>query len=439
LLVRIATQVLTRHRLTQHLGSGVSLLQLSKVDPSHLRNLDRRTTILLQAAREEVKPAGDNDPEKGLIAATEEPGMDALRGTFGGLGTISRARRRQSIISTSSGRRSVGTSDPGRRNTVGSEDTSENLAGRGVRRFQLHDPPVSRGRSSSHPPSSFPAAFASGTKKRRNSHDSAAAVQGSIAGDLPPQQNANGNAPELSDKNPKDSFNFGGDGETTEDGDVSIKVLLAQQQGDDGRTSVVQDGDDNPNVRPVPQLGTKHTTIQFIEPRPSHRHRTGATDNIPPILHTPPVLSPQPSSPPSSTPESDTVTHPSDDGLPEDEVVQHYPNSPPTNTPDEEPALTLRTPYVPRRAAASIARQILEDITESEADTAESLGSRPKSPTISGSEHSRHASMSQSQSPSRSRSPTDDERPSSRKSRRSVTSSGTKSDGAKLLPRAGKE
>jgi hypothetical protein len=408
-------------------------LQLSKVDPSHLRNLDRRTTILLQAAREEVKPAGDDDPEKSLIAATEEPGMDALRGIFGGLGTISRARRRQSIVSTSSGRRSVGTSNPGRRNTVGSEDTGENLAGRGVRRFQLHDPPMSgAGRGSSHPPPSFPAAFASGTKKRRNSHDSAAAVQGSIAGDLPPQRNPNGNAPELNDKNPKDSFNSAGDGETTEDGDLSI---LAQRQGDDGRSSLVQD-EDNTSVQPVPRLGTKHTTIQFSEPRPRHRHRTGVMDNIPPILHTPPVLSPQPSSPSSSTPESGTVTQPSDEGLPEDEVVQHYSNSSLTNTPDEEPALTLHTPYAQRRAAASIARQILEEITESEADTAERPGSRPKSPTLSGS---RHASMSMSPSPSRPRSPTDDERPSSRKSRRSITSSGTKSDRATLLPRAGME
>ncbi|KAF8304905.1 DUF803-domain-containing protein [Clavulina sp. PMI_390] len=48
---------------------GVVLLQLSKVDPTHLQNLDNRTSILLQAARESVKVDDiTGDPEKGVIA-----------------------------------------------------------------------------------------------------------------------------------------------------------------------------------------------------------------------------------------------------------------------------------------------------------------------------------------------------------------------------------
>ncbi|KAH8118979.1 DUF803-domain-containing protein [Phellopilus nigrolimitatus] len=83
--------------------SGIFILQMSKIDPRHLTKLDRKTTMLLQAAREEIRPAGadgsDNEPDsEKLIEATEEPGMDALAGRFGGIGgSIVRARRRATI------------------------------------------------------------------------------------------------------------------------------------------------------------------------------------------------------------------------------------------------------------------------------------------------------------------------------------------------------
>lgn len=372
--------------------------------------------------------------------------MDALRGTFGGLGTISRARRRQSIISgdgTSSHRHSVATNSPGRGDTIVSVGTRENLAGRGLRRFQLHDPPMSRGAAgSSLPPSPFPADLVSGTKKKRDSHDSAAAVQGSSAGDPPsPRGAANGYVLEPQEKfKPKDLSNLDRKEETVEDGDLSMGVLLAQQQWDDRRSSIVQDdGSENLSVRLVPQAGTKHTTIQFIEPGPGHRQRAGAMGDVPPILHTPPILSPQTSSPSLSTSESTAAHHQSGGSLPKDEVRQHHINVPlsasPAKTRDEEPSLALRAPYSQRRAAASITRQILastEEVAEPEADTRGVPGSRPISPTDSASRHPRHASLSRS----RSRSPTDGERPPSRKSRESTTSSGNKSDGATLLPPA---
>ncbi|OCB88412.1 DUF803-domain-containing protein [Sanghuangporus baumii] len=95
--------------------SGIFILQMSKIDPRHLTKVDRKTTILLQAAREEVKAPGsggegdDMDEEK-LLESTEEPGMDALAGRFSALsGTFVRARRRATIKGRLAGRRSMDT------------------------------------------------------------------------------------------------------------------------------------------------------------------------------------------------------------------------------------------------------------------------------------------------------------------------------------------
>lgn len=59
---------------------------MSKVDPTQLNKLDRRSTILLQASRKNTEIT-----EKSLSGA-EDPGMDALRGSFGAVGSIIRAR-----------------------------------------------------------------------------------------------------------------------------------------------------------------------------------------------------------------------------------------------------------------------------------------------------------------------------------------------------------
>ncbi|RDX55216.1 DUF803-domain-containing protein [Lentinus brumalis] len=78
---------------------GITVLQLSKVDPTTLKKLDRRSTLLLQAARSNT---GGLDEEK--LSAVEDPGMDALRGSFGTMGSIIRARsaRRMSMSSRAS-------------------------------------------------------------------------------------------------------------------------------------------------------------------------------------------------------------------------------------------------------------------------------------------------------------------------------------------------
>lgn len=66
---------------------GITLLQMSKVDPNSLAKLDRKSTMLLQASKHQTEEA-----EKGRVTAMEDPGMDALRGGFGAVGSIIRAR-----------------------------------------------------------------------------------------------------------------------------------------------------------------------------------------------------------------------------------------------------------------------------------------------------------------------------------------------------------
>ncbi|GAA5933033.1 hypothetical protein JCM1841_003222 [Sporobolomyces salmonicolor] len=71
---------------------GITLLQLSKIDPEEIKSgvLDRRSTVLLSASRAEASHHAHLDAhEKGLDI--EDPGIDALRGTAGAIGSIHRA------------------------------------------------------------------------------------------------------------------------------------------------------------------------------------------------------------------------------------------------------------------------------------------------------------------------------------------------------------
>ncbi|KAJ2932255.1 hypothetical protein H1R20_g4813, partial [Candolleomyces eurysporus] len=107
---------------------GITILQMSKIDPKKLSKLDRRSTLLLQASRAETDPADD---EKGLVKI-EDPGMDALRGSFGTVGSIIRARtvKRMSQSSRLSRTGPSGSWDP----------HSEHFSG--MKRHQLYDAPV---------------------------------------------------------------------------------------------------------------------------------------------------------------------------------------------------------------------------------------------------------------------------------------------------------
>ncbi len=122
---------------------GIAVLQLSKIDPTSLksmRGLDRRSTMLLQATHANTEGVDENDP-----LALEDPGIDTLRGSFGAMGSIIRARtaRRMSMSTTH------GESFRSRhgRHSNGSELPHYNAMGghgdfNGMKRHQLYDPPV---------------------------------------------------------------------------------------------------------------------------------------------------------------------------------------------------------------------------------------------------------------------------------------------------------
>lgn len=117
---------------------GITILQMSKVDPVQLNKLDRRSTILLQAARSQTETADEKVP-----IGLEDPGMDALRGSFGTFGSIIRAKSVRRM-SQSSGRgfdyrsRPPGAAAP---YTSGLPYANEDSLD-GLKRHQLYDAPV---------------------------------------------------------------------------------------------------------------------------------------------------------------------------------------------------------------------------------------------------------------------------------------------------------
>ncbi|EIN11244.1 DUF803-domain-containing protein [Punctularia strigosozonata HHB-11173 SS5] len=97
------TQILTIVMAFFTICVGITILQMSKVDPTQFKSLDRRSTMLLQAARAHTQEV---DEEK--LTGVEDPGIDALRGSFGTMGSIIRAKsaRRLSMSSRASTLRS---------------------------------------------------------------------------------------------------------------------------------------------------------------------------------------------------------------------------------------------------------------------------------------------------------------------------------------------
>jgi len=94
-----AVQILTVVMGFLVICAGITILQMSKVDPTKLTKLDRRSTILLQASRSNTE-----NTEKSISGA-EDPGMDALRGSFGTVGSIIRARSARRLSQSSKGTR----------------------------------------------------------------------------------------------------------------------------------------------------------------------------------------------------------------------------------------------------------------------------------------------------------------------------------------------
>ena len=136
---------------------GITILQLSKVDPTQIKQLDRRSTILLQAAKRNT----ENMDEKNLTAV-EDPGIDALRGSFGTIGSIVRAKsaKRMSMSSArapstlrSRTNRDSDWDHPlpplpqhlsGMSGVSGFSNTPTQNVYPGMKRHQLYDPPVIR-------------------------------------------------------------------------------------------------------------------------------------------------------------------------------------------------------------------------------------------------------------------------------------------------------
>ncbi|KAI0047905.1 DUF803-domain-containing protein [Auriscalpium vulgare] len=122
---------------------GITILQMSKIDPQDFKKLDRRSTMLLQAARAQTESVDEKN-----VSGIEDPGMDALRGSFGTVGSIIRARsaRRMSQSSRSSSRIPPGPRFADLESGVpdfkpaGLPSMSGQLSG--LKRHQLFDPPV---------------------------------------------------------------------------------------------------------------------------------------------------------------------------------------------------------------------------------------------------------------------------------------------------------
>ncbi|GAA6023085.1 hypothetical protein JCM11491_002328 [Sporobolomyces phaffii] len=135
---------------------GITLLQLSKIDPNEIKSqvLDRRSTILLSASRAEASQHDGLDArEKGLDI--EDPGIDTLRGTAGAIGSIHRAISMRRGMSRASSRADSGF-DPNeairRRNGAGTRNGAPGALGSGpqemgmgmtqLTRHQLYDEPM---------------------------------------------------------------------------------------------------------------------------------------------------------------------------------------------------------------------------------------------------------------------------------------------------------
>ena len=114
---------------------------MSKIDPQKLNKLDRRSTLLLQAARNRVAVA---DEKGGVPLEEQEPGIDALRGTFGTVGSIIRARTRR-MSQNSQNTTHVRMRPTGAAAPYDSSSTILNIyPNADVTRHQLYDPPVPR-------------------------------------------------------------------------------------------------------------------------------------------------------------------------------------------------------------------------------------------------------------------------------------------------------
>lgn len=144
---------------------GITLLQMSKIDPKELENkvkLDRRDTMLLRAATTAThagQTSEEEQNEKDRNLDLEDPGVDSVRGFVGLAGSIHRAvsarrtisKRRQSHLSSihednpyvidENGNVVTMDSDSRRKRPMPPHLTTSGI-GHGVTRHQLYDAPM---------------------------------------------------------------------------------------------------------------------------------------------------------------------------------------------------------------------------------------------------------------------------------------------------------
>ncbi|KAF7977719.1 hypothetical protein HWV62_2776 [Athelia sp. TMB] len=124
---------------------GITILQMSKVDPTTLSKLDRRSTILLQASRQNTEAVDEKS-----AAGIEDPGIDTLRGSFGAIGSIIRANTARRMSRSSRGTSSLrnrASANPRESYDVEAGEATSPVIGsafNGMKRHQLYDAPVPR-------------------------------------------------------------------------------------------------------------------------------------------------------------------------------------------------------------------------------------------------------------------------------------------------------
>jgi len=130
-----ATQIITLVLAFSVICCGITILQMSKIDPKELGNkLDRRSTLLLQAARSNTSNFDEKD-----LTSIEDPGIDSIRGSIGVFGSIIRARSARRLSQSSKG---TGNFSSGSYGLPSNPRPQYRDPFTGMQRHQLYDAPV---------------------------------------------------------------------------------------------------------------------------------------------------------------------------------------------------------------------------------------------------------------------------------------------------------
>lgn len=126
--------------------AGITLLQLSKIDPDDLVEkegvgIDRSSTLLIRASRSQIAR------EKGFASAIDDPGIDTVRGGLGVIGSIVRARSSRRIHASADEYHRMADEHAAQNGLGGghagaSRDGLNILGKNDCERYELHDRPM---------------------------------------------------------------------------------------------------------------------------------------------------------------------------------------------------------------------------------------------------------------------------------------------------------